>query len=1356
MKSLRSLIDWLPYYFRANDTYIKDGKGLFQRYLEIFGNYFEDKVVGDINTLDDILDVDNTPEVYLGYLWEFLGSMPYANPHAIAPERWKILFNGFDSPTTIEALKKYWIYPMNVSANGTADHFDLTDVQVRALVKYSVALYSIRGTKKFFEVLLKLYGIEATISTSKAYPKVTVEDDDDSDYYGTDQDYYGTDDDYFGSTDSLFDSLSEVTKLDSEWMNLDEDTIDKHQNCTHFVSVNFLLNLVNYAYSNGSNEFLRLQNRMFNLINMFLPLGARPHLMWKGLSGVSGYVEPKVNRSIEVYVDHTPIDWTASDTVFVESVTYPGWYRVYDRSDAHGVPARYFDTRADLRIMVKVVDAYTHTSLMGKEPEFVKDQPKKFKVDFMGSGTWSDKEYEDGHIFTIKAGSSTQPIYPKFKVSVVDEDDFDLTNGGLNTFILAGWKKKFNYNIFSWYNPSQSLELDNTNNYIPILIQSASVKTYTNDANPEDDDFTPEQVSLDGEDLVLVESTTKLPDRSGTLVDYSAYADLCIYVIHLFKVGTYKFYQKNSPDKVLTIEVTRDNEILTASLVEGLANNMVDNDTPTCKVRIQALSNLPTLKKINTRPLYVNDNGGNIWSTIIAGATGNSPADAVGNSQNKPYYKLHSANIYGCNSTNRYLPINIALAYLTNPIHKDSQYLKITITEHPNVDHTNWYKKKTVYFYPVTGNIIAEEEDYTQDIDNEDIYEYKYGKEVLGSGSSPIINQFFISNPYKNKALGSGGSEIDGTGTSIRYIGLLTGLAAITDDPTNVSNTLYIDYNGLYDDEILIKEISNPVSQSWNNGEEIILDDPGHYRFYGTSQVFDNVSSNKVDINVESNKYNEKYFLEVFDSNKSDDETYMLRTKIPVPDGTAVGTACNWSFDFMITLDKSIVEATDILTIDPGAFDFEVLLYRGATPNTGTLINSYTASTLVDTDSEGNTLPNYKVKGTIPLKWKYGNYVLNYSGAAADQNYPPGLYCVELHARNKVWPNSPTYKVIDAYNIPQKFDGNLYFDVDVISKAWTSPAGQIYDVDPITGKLTWGWYKTNDVYKYSVRLAQYNPAVDIPSFRLKLTNNEIGYTRVYMYKLVKDGSSWDQAQGESQGTYPRILPPVIDNADHTGATNPHWLSEAVPSEWGFPGAYDGSAHGWVYDPSDYTGRWLFTGTVYTLGELIQGPQEPGQYLFMINQLNVDKKTINYAYLSVKEDIDYSLIVDPMLAILQGTAVGTTVTAVTSAKFTKENLCVTVSNNQGVEITGSHYELPYAFYAYQPGTYTFRLYKLESGAYIPITNKAGVQISANFKVLTSNGISDEYLNWAWSEVSEKVVQVVTTSEDVEWTVKVQTE
>lgn len=1352
MKSLRSLIDWLPYYFRDNDTYKKDGKGLFERYLEIFGNYFEDKVIGDINTLDDILDVDSTPEIYLGYIWEFLGSMPYANPNAIDPERWKILFNGFDSPTTIDALKKYWVYPMNVSANGTADHFDLTEAQVRALVKYSIALYSIRGTKKFFKVLLKLYGIEAEIYTSKAYPKITVEDGDDSDYYGTDGDYYGTDDDYFGSTDTLFDTLSEPTKLDSEWMDLDVNTLDKHSNCTHFVSVNFVLNLVNYAYSNGSNEFFRLQNRMFNLINMFLPLGVRPHIIWKGLYGISEYVVPKVNRSMEVYVDHTPIGWKVSDTNLVASSTYPGWYRVFSTPPNQGIPNRYFDTIADLHIMVKVVDTYIDTALTGKAPNFISDQPKRFKVDFEGNGIWSDKEYDDGYIFTIKAGSSTKAIYPKFKVSVIDEDDFNLTNGTISTFILA-WKKKFNYNIFSWYNPSISLELDNTNNYIPILIQSASVKTYTNDADPKDDSFTPEPISLNDYDLVLVESNTTIPDRDGNPVSYSAYADLCIYVIHLFEPGTYKFYQKNNPDKILTIEVTRAGEVLTNSLVEGLANNMVDNENPTCSIRIEASSNLPKLKDIYTRPLYVDDNGGDIWDTLVVGSvSGIKLTYPYGNHNNTPYFKLSSMNLYKCNSNNRDLPVNITMAYLTKPVHDNSQYIRFIIREYTDEDHPTWYDKKIVTFYPVTGDITAEEEIYTQNVDSNDEFIYKYGRDVKGSGSDAIINQFSISNPVSNKGLGQNGSTIDCQDISIRSIGLLNGLASILSYPGSSSNknTLQIMYRGLYDNDILIKEVTNPVTQIWNNGEEIILDDPGHYRFYGVSKLFHNVTSNKVDINIESNKYKEKYYLEVFDNDKSDDESYMLRTKISVPDNVLMDTVCNWGFNFTITLDKSIVEAKDILTVDPNAFDFEVLLYRGATPNTGFFIRSYTAYVEVFADSEGNTLPHYKVQGSIQLPWMYGNYIL--STSEQNGNYPPGLYCIELHARNKVWPDSPTYKVVDAYAIPQKFEGNLYFDVDVISKAWTSPAGQIYDVDPITGKRTWGWYKTNPDFKHSVRLAQYNPAVDIPSFRLKLTNNDIGYTRVYMYKLVKDGKEWDK---DPNVAYPKVLPPRIDNPDHTGIPNPHWLSEAKPEEWGFPGSYNSEAHGWIYEPTDYTGRWLFTGTVYTLGELIQGPQEPGQYLFMINQLDVDKKTINYAYLSVKEDIDYSLLVDPMLSILQGTAVGTTVTAISSAKFTKENLCVTVSNNQGVELDGK-YELPYSFYAYQPGTYKFRLYKFESGAYIPITNRNGEHISANFKVLTSNGISDEYLNWTWSEVSEKVVQVVTTSEDINWTVKVQTE
>jgi len=1134
MINLRSLMDLLPYYFKEQDTYKVNGKGLLERYLDIFGAYFDNQVVRDISTLDDVIDIDKTPEVYLGYLWEFLGSMPYANPRAIDPDKWKQYFNGFNSDSTIESLSRLWLYRKDYDG----DHYTLTPDQVRSLVKYSIALFSIRGTKRFFEVFLRLYGFEAKISNGSTYPKITLEEDDDSDYWGEDTDYWGTDDDYWGSTDSLFDIKTEPTKIDSEWLNLDTDTVDNHTNCTRLVNVNFRLKS-DYVYNVSSNEFKRLQDRMFNLINMFLPIGTRPHLICDNVNVGDGY-ESKITRSIEVYVNRTPIDWEPSDDVFVESNEYPGWYRVYDKSDPHsGVPARNFDW-SQLRFMVKVKDT-------GGTPAFISDQPKKFVVAFNGND-FSDTEYEDGHIFTVKPGGDGK-YYPKFKVSVICEEDFDLTDGSLNTFIIASWLKDFNYTIFKHYNPSVDLVMSPTNTYVPILIQSASIRTYTNDANPDDDDFDPQQVVnlTTGEYLTLCENGTTLPDREGNDVDYSQYKDMCMYVQHIFEPGVYEFAMLNKPEYRFTIEVKVVKEVLTLTLVEGSTDNVVDNEHPTASIKLKVTSNIAFL------------------------------------------------------------------------------------------DH---------------------------------------------------------------------------------------------------------------EDTLLIKETTNPVTRYWNNEDVIVLDDPGHYRFFGVNPNNpDNVISNYIDVNVLSNKYNAHYYLELEDGDKSDDEAYMIRTLIA--NRPAPGSTVAWGFDFLITVDKSIIEAQDIQVVDPNAFDLEVLIYRGGTPNRGILLGSWTADTevLVDDEDLGNLLPHYKVKGHVSVTWD-GTYTI---GEGPNYNFPPGLYCVELHDKNHLWNGSPSYRVLDAYVIPQKFDGNLYFDVDVISKAWTSPAGQIYDIDPITGKYTWGWYKSNTDYKHSVRLVRYDPAIDTPQFRLKLTNNTIGYTRVYMYKLVENGSEWDNS-----AAYPHVLPPVIKSStNHAGIANPHWLVEAIPKDWGFPGEYDDTLDAWDYGKGEtgvpgYTGRWLFTGTVYQLDEIIQGPQEPGKYLFLVNQLEVDTKSINYAYLEVKEEIQYSLIVDPLLAILQGTAVGTKVDVISSAKFTKETLAVTVTPPNSLEITDEHHPLPYAFYAYQAGTYTFKLYKFEGGQWIYLG------LSATFKVLTENGISDEYLSWEWSDTSDRVVQVVTTSADVDWTVKVQNE
>lgn len=1201
MINLRSLMDLLPYYFKEQDTYKVNGKGLLERYLDIFGAYFDNQVVRDISTLDDVIDIDKTPEVYLGYLWEFLGSMPYANPRAIDPDKWKQYFNGFNSDSTIESLSRLWLYRKDYDG----DHYTLTPDQVRSLVKYSIALFSIRGTKKFFEVFLRLYGFEAKISNGSTYPKITLEEDDDSDYWGEDTDYWGTDDDYWGSTDSLFDIKTEPTKIDSEWLNLDTDTVDNHTNCTRLVNVNFRLKS-DYVYNVSSNEFKRLQDRMFNLINMFLPIGTRPHLIWDNVNVGDGY-ESKITRSIEVYVNRTPIDWDPSDDVFVESNEYPGWYRIYDKSDPHsGVPARNFDW-SQLRFMVKVKDT-------GGTPAFISDQPKKFVVAFNGND-FSDTEYEDGHIFTIKPGGDGK-YYPKFKVSVICEEDFDLTDGSLNTFIISGWLKNFNYNIFKHYNPSVDLVMSPTNTYVPILIQSASIRTYTNDANPDDDDFDPQQVVnlTTGEYLTLCEDGTTLPDREGNDVDYSQYEDRCMYVQHIFEPGVYEFAMLNKPEYRFTIEVKVVKEVLTLTMVEGSTNSVI-NDDEYYQSFIQSETSI-------TNPE---------WLKVIL-----DPDDRI---------------LYGV-----------------------------------RVDYT-------VYRPDLTG--------YTID----GISLNTIVANLIGETQSCVTIKLKVTS-------------------NLAFLG--------------------------HEDTLLIKEITNPVTRYWNNEDVIVLDDPGHYRFFGVNPNNpDNVISNYIDVSVLSNKYNAHYYLELEDGDKSDDEAYMIRTLIA--NRPVTGSTVTWGFDFLITVDKSVIEAQDILIVDPNAFDLEVLIYRGGTPNRGTLLGSWTADTEVLTDDLGNILPHYKIKGHVNVTWD-GTYTI---GEGPNYNFPPGLYCVELHDKNHLWNGSPSYRVLDAYVIPQKFDGNLYFDVDVISKAWTSPAGQIYDIDPITGKYTWGWYKSNTDYKHSVRLVRYDPAIDTPQFRLKLTNNTIGYTRVYMYKLVENGSEWD-----SSAAYPPVLPPIVKSpTSNEGIANPHWLDEAIPKDWGFPGAYNNDPNegpiGWDYGKGEtgvvgYTGRWLFTGTVYQLDEIIKGPQEPGKYLFLVNQLEVDTKSINYAYLEVKEEIQYSLIVDPLLAILQGTAVGTKVDVISSAKFTKETLAVTVTPPNSLEITDEHHPLPYAFYAYQAGTYTFKLYKFEGGQWVYLG------LSATFKVLTENGISDEYLSWEWSDTSDREVQVVTTSADVDWTVKVQNE
>lgn len=134
---------FFPYYYKENDSYKdKDGKGLLERLVTTCTEYFDTDVVTNPDNpgLDDfinILDIDKTPDIFLNYLWEYLGEIPYA---------WGILTNG--QPYTKENLQKWLTSPTSYPR-----------ADPRIVLKYAISLYKIRGTRLFYSLLGKLYNV---------------------------------------------------------------------------------------------------------------------------------------------------------------------------------------------------------------------------------------------------------------------------------------------------------------------------------------------------------------------------------------------------------------------------------------------------------------------------------------------------------------------------------------------------------------------------------------------------------------------------------------------------------------------------------------------------------------------------------------------------------------------------------------------------------------------------------------------------------------------------------------------------------------------------------------------------------------------------------------------------------------------------------------------------------------------------------------------------------------------------------------------------------------------------------------------------------------------------------------------
>lgn len=154
--NLRKLIDFFPYTYKERDTYKVNGQGILERFLEICGTYLEEYITPDIENELELIDLDKVPKMYLNYLWEYLGSIPFAYGVSIDKDKFDKYYNGLKSKEELEALSKVWI----IQKKGPVV---LNETKVRNILKYAITLTKIRGTKRFFETIFKLYGFECKI-----------------------------------------------------------------------------------------------------------------------------------------------------------------------------------------------------------------------------------------------------------------------------------------------------------------------------------------------------------------------------------------------------------------------------------------------------------------------------------------------------------------------------------------------------------------------------------------------------------------------------------------------------------------------------------------------------------------------------------------------------------------------------------------------------------------------------------------------------------------------------------------------------------------------------------------------------------------------------------------------------------------------------------------------------------------------------------------------------------------------------------------------------------------------------------------------------------------------------------------
>lgn len=358
MINLKNLIDFLPFEYKDQDTYKVNGKGILERFLEICGEHFEDYITKDIENILDIIDIDKAPDMYLNFLWQFLGEMPFAYGNTIDAQKWSEYFNGFYSDSKLQELSKLWIIPKG-------GPFTLTSTQVRNILRYSVSLFKIRGTAEFFEIMMRLYGLTCTVSDP-------------------------------AKADSYDGWIKGHPYFDQYFLYDDKYSYDNTFDCSQCIPVTF--SLTGHGYTSNSEAFKRFREAVESFFRRFIPYHVSFNIQY-GFTVNDGYaikaelVNPDQPNLITLEVYEVPVmvtvtaDWPNADLRFQISSDKVNWgYTKHPSGFVFNIPRAgtyYFRSVGDNSKITQITvgqESYNRVYSITCDPVTAEITPSKLSV----------------------------------------------------------------------------------------------------------------------------------------------------------------------------------------------------------------------------------------------------------------------------------------------------------------------------------------------------------------------------------------------------------------------------------------------------------------------------------------------------------------------------------------------------------------------------------------------------------------------------------------------------------------------------------------------------------------------------------------------------------------------------------------------------------------------------------------------------------------------------------------------------------------------------------------------------------------------------------------------------------------